>query len=70
MRLNGDALNDLVFTQGRRERPGGIDDATARHFCRDNTNDSGPGSLRQEILDANASAGWPMRSPSQFRGQV
>jgi hypothetical protein len=57
MRLNGDALSDLVVLCAGKSTPTAITTAAAMTFTVVNTNDSGDGSLRQAILDANASAG-------------
>jgi VCBS repeat protein len=57
MRLNGDALNDLVILNRRIASVSVIITAVAQTFTMTNTNDSGPGSLRQAILDANANPG-------------
>ena len=56
MRLNRDALSDLVLVQSN----GQINVVTteaAMTFTVTNTNDSGAGSLRQAMLDANANSG-------------
>ncbi|HXG67024.1 MAG TPA: Calx-beta domain-containing protein, partial [Blastocatellia bacterium] len=57
MRLNGDALNDLVILEAGQAAPAVAMTRPQATFTVTNTNDSGPGSLRQAILDANASAG-------------
>jgi FG-GAP-like repeat len=57
MRLNGDALSDLVILRSDRSAPSVLVTAAQSTFVVANTNDGGPGSLRQAILDANASAG-------------
>lgn len=57
MRLNGDALNDLVVLKRGNVEPLVIVTQSAATFTVTNTNDSGPGSLRQAILDANANPG-------------
>lgn len=57
MRLNGDALNDLVVLRGDSSEPTFIISTVAATFSVTNTNDSGAGSLRQAILNANSSAG-------------
>jgi len=54
MRLNGDALSDLVILARGRVAPTTVMTAAAMTFIVTNTNDGGPGSLRQAILDANA----------------
>jgi hypothetical protein len=57
MRLNADALSDLVvLTQNRAAVTVLVTRAQATFTVR-NTNDSGAGSLRQAILDANSSPG-------------
>lgn len=57
MRLNGDAFGDLViFKSGPSPLAVATSAATAT-FTVTNTGDSGAGSLRQAILNANASAG-------------
>ena len=55
MRLNGDALSDLVILARGRVAPTTVMTAAAMTFIVTNTNDGGPGSLRQAILDANGS---------------
>ncbi len=61
MRLNGDALSDLAILQSNRQlgASGFIFAQTAPQatFTVTNNNDAGAGSLRQAILDANASPG-------------
>jgi hypothetical protein len=57
MRLNADALSDLVILQAGHRAPGVVKTVAAMTFTVINTNDSGPGSLRQAILDANANPG-------------
>jgi hypothetical protein len=56
MRLNSDGLSDIVILREGHSRPF-IIQTTASTFTVTNTNDSGPGSLRQAILDANANPG-------------
>jgi len=60
MRLNGDALSDLVILQANHVAPTTLKTAAATTFTVININDSGPGSLRQAILDANANPGADM----------
>jgi hypothetical protein len=57
MRLNVDALSDLVIVRSGQILPAVIATAPVATFTVTNTNDSGPGSLRQAILDANNNAG-------------
>jgi hypothetical protein len=57
MRLNGDALSDLVILREGQPAPTVITTAAASIIEVINTDDSGKGSLRQAILDANASPG-------------
>jgi uncharacterized repeat protein (TIGR01451 family) len=53
MRLNPDALSDLVILTAGRNSHLVISPAVSMTFVVTNTNDSGPGSLRQAIIDAN-----------------
>ena len=57
MRLNGDALNDLVIFKSAANPVAIVQTQALASFTVTNTNDDGPGSLRQAILDANASPG-------------
>lgn len=57
MRLNADALNDLVVLKSDSSEPTFIISTVAATFSVTNTNDSGAGSLRQAIISANSSAG-------------
>src|SRR6185369_2381564 len=57
MRLNGDALSDLVILNSRRSRISISSTQPQAAFVVINANDSGAGSLRQAIIDANNSAG-------------
>jgi uncharacterized repeat protein (TIGR01451 family) len=57
MRLNADALDDLVVLRKNQSVPLTVVTQTAMTFTVTNTNDSGAGSLRQAILDANANVG-------------
>lgn len=57
MRLNADALNDLVVLTSNESAPTVIMTGPASTFIVTNTNDSGAGSLRQAITDANSNAG-------------
>ncbi|HEY3134667.1 MAG TPA: HYR domain-containing protein [Blastocatellia bacterium] len=60
MRLNTDALTDLVILSSGNGGPLVVKTTAAMTFTVTNTNDSGPGSLRQAILDANAHPGLDM----------
>ncbi|HSB11440.1 MAG TPA: HYR domain-containing protein [Blastocatellia bacterium] len=57
VRLNEDALSDLVILKAGATAPTLVHPQAAMTFVVLNTNDSGPDSLRQAILDANANAG-------------
>ena len=57
MRLNRDGLSDLVVLGPGAGAPAAIPSAAAATFTVTNTNDSGVGSLRQAITDANANPG-------------
>ena len=57
MRLNADALNDLVVLKSNTSAPTVIMTAPAATFTVTNTNDSLAGSLRQAIINANGSPG-------------
>ena len=57
MRLNEDALSDLVILKAGRAAPVSLQITAAMTFVVLNTNDSGAGSLRQAILDANSNPG-------------
>ncbi len=57
MRLNCDALSDLVVLSEGLSVPTVALTEAASVFTVTNTNDSGPGSLRQAIIDANNSPG-------------
>jgi hypothetical protein len=57
MRLSADVLSDLVVLDAGHGAPSVVKTAAATTFTVSNTNDSGPGSLRQAILDANANPG-------------
>ncbi|MFY9607363.1 MAG: C25 family cysteine peptidase [Blastocatellia bacterium] len=57
MRLNVDALSDLVVLKSDASEPTVIPTAPAAIFTVINTANSGAGSLRQAIMDANTSAG-------------
>lgn len=60
MRLNRDALSDLVILREGARAPTVMMTAAAMTFTVTNASDSGAGSLRQAILDANANAGADM----------
>src|SRR5262249_21776641 len=57
MRLNESALSDLVILRSRQVAPAAVHVTVAMTFLVTNTGDSGGGSLRQAILDANGNAG-------------
>jgi len=57
MRLNADALSDLVILRSSQVAPSVAITAPAMTFPVINTNDSGPGSLRQAIINANTTSG-------------
>ena len=57
MRLNADALNDLAILSSNQSAPMAAVTEAVMTFTVTNTNASGPGSLRQAILDANANPG-------------
>lgn len=57
MRLDGDALSDLVVLRAERMAPAAFTAARRATFTVTTNADSGPGSLRQAILEANAAAG-------------
>jgi hypothetical protein len=57
MRLNTDALSDLVIFKSAASPLAIVQTQAQSTFTVTNTNDQGPGSLRQAILDANANAG-------------
>ena len=57
MRLNADALNDLVILEAGRDWTTVAITQSQAIFIVNNTNDGGLGSLRQAILDANANPG-------------
>jgi hypothetical protein len=57
MRLNGDAIDDLVVLRGGATAPALLLTSPRATFTVTTTGDGGPGSLRQAILDANASPG-------------
>jgi hypothetical protein len=62
MRLNADALSDLVILRAGSAAPSVAMTQAAATFTVTNTNDTGPGSLRQAIMDANNNAGADMIS--------
>ncbi|MBI3653397.1 MAG: HYR domain-containing protein [Acidobacteria bacterium] len=57
LRLNEDGLSDLVIFRDGDLAPAIVVSATTTTFTVANTNDAGAGSLRQAILNANASVG-------------
>ncbi|HWP45273.1 MAG TPA: hypothetical protein VNO14_18670, partial [Blastocatellia bacterium] len=57
MRLNPDALTDLVILRSGQPNPTFITTAPVSTFTVDNPGDSGTGTLRQAIIDANNSGG-------------
>ncbi|MEN3333031.1 MAG: hypothetical protein V7641_2396 [Blastocatellia bacterium] len=57
MRLNTDALSDLVILKSAAAPLAIVQTQAQSTFTVTNTNDQGPGSLRQAMLDANANAG-------------
>jgi hypothetical protein len=57
MRLNEDAQSDLLILRSNQSALGVVTTQTQMVFAVTNTNDSGPGSLRQAILAANANPG-------------
>jgi uncharacterized repeat protein (TIGR01451 family) len=57
MRLNSDALDDLVILRDGASLPSILTTAPLATFTVTNTNDSGAGSLRQAIISANSAAG-------------
>lgn len=57
LRLNEDALSDLVMLKENQSAPTVSLTAAAMTFTVTNTNDSGSGSLRQAIMDANSNPG-------------
>jgi len=57
MRLNGDALSDVVILAKGSPTPWLVMSAARKIFVVSHTGDTGPGSLRQAILEANSSPG-------------
>lgn len=57
MRLNGDALNDLVVLRSTSSAPTVMLSGPTATFTVTNTNDTGDGSLRKAIQDANSNPG-------------
>jgi hypothetical protein len=57
LRLNADALSDLVILKSGLSAPAFVTTEALASFTVTNPNDSGAGSLREAILDANASSG-------------
>ena len=62
MRLNSDAISDLVVLRQNSTAPSIVVSAPAATFTVTTTANGGPGSLEQAILDANNSAGADMIS--------
>jgi len=62
MRLNHDALDDLLVLRSGHEPLLEAVTSPLAAFSVTNTDDSGPGSLRQAILDANANPGFDLIS--------
>jgi uncharacterized protein (TIGR03437 family) len=60
MRLNADALSDLILLKSGPNKLAAVMSEAGMTFTASSTNDSGPGSFRQAILDANANAGADM----------
>lgn len=57
LRLNADAISDLVLLHRGETAPTLMMSTAAQTFTVTTTSDSGPGSLRQAILDANSTPG-------------
>lgn len=57
MRLNGDALADLVFLSAEWTDPAVVETAVVATFTVTNANNSGTGSFRSAVQNANANAG-------------
>ncbi|HEY6118516.1 MAG TPA: FG-GAP-like repeat-containing protein [Pyrinomonadaceae bacterium] len=57
MNLNSDALSDLVISSSGEQSLFVLVSQSQATFTVTNTNDAGPGSLRQAILDANSNPG-------------
>ena|GEM_PF-1075492 len=57
MRLNSDAFSDLVVLDSGQSAPVTIGTTAAMTFDVTNTNDTGPGSLRQAVLNSEANPG-------------
>ncbi|MFY9574188.1 MAG: VCBS repeat-containing protein, partial [Blastocatellia bacterium] len=57
MRLNSDALSDLVVMRRGNTPPVVVSTAAVMNFVVTNTNDSGAGTLRKAITDANTNVG-------------
>ena len=57
MRLSPSPLNHLVVLSKGESAPSVVETVATATFTVTNTNDSGPGSLREAILDANGAAG-------------
>lgn len=57
MNLNSDALSDIVISSSAKQSLSVLMSEAQANFTVTNATDSGPGSLRQAILDANSNAG-------------
>src|SRR5215217_3641594 len=57
MRLNSDAFSDLTIVKSGRVSPAVLTTEASATFVVTNTNDSGPGSLRQAVLNAESNPG-------------